>query len=205
MGLGPVWVLAEKPVSEPLPSLAALAHTVSNCRACGLCETRTQTVFSAGIANAPLMVIGEAPGADEDAQGAPFVGRAGQLLDRMLHAIGHSRAHNVYIANVLKCRPPNNRNPEPSEVAQCVPFLMQQIELNQPKVVLLLGRFAIHALLNTDQPISQLRGTVHSIALGDRVVPAIASYHPAYLLRRPGEKSKSWDDLRLLGKMLKGG
>lgn len=221
MGLGPVWEL-RKPIhssqntvadSVPLPepvcmdtpettqppvTLESLAQTVSACQACGLCQTRTQTVFADGTPHAPLMVVGEAPGADEDAQGFPFVGKAGQLLDKMLASIQHSRSSNVYIANVLKCRPPNNRNPEPQEVEQCWPFLKQQIEINQPKVLLLVGRFAINAILQTERPISQLRGQVHSVQVGNIQLPAIVSYHPAYLLRRPEEKAKAWEDLLLL-------
>jgi uracil-DNA glycosylase family 4 len=224
MGLGPVWELrkptpqpqntpvAAMPLVEPETSsedtsttqipvtLESLAQTVRACQACGLCQTRTQTVFADGTPHAPLMVVGEAPGADEDAQGFPFVGKAGQLLDKMLASIQHSRSSNVYIANVLKCRPPNNRNPEPQEVEQCWPFLKQQIEINQPKVLFLVGRFAINAILQTDQPISQLRGQVHSVQVGNTQLPAIVSYHPAYLLRRPEEKAKAWEDLLLVKK-----
>lgn len=219
MGLGPVWELRKQPppsqdlqvnaqlpaqqISEPKPSsatvtLESLAQTVSACQACGLCKTRTQTVFADGTPHAPLMVVGEAPGADEDAQGFPFVGKAGQLLDKMLGSIQHSRGNNVYIANVLKCRPPQNRNPEPTEIEQCWPFLKQQIEINQPKVLLLVGRFAINVILKTERPISQLRGQVHMVNIGHLNIPTIVSYHPAYLLRRPEEKAKAWDDLLLV-------
>jgi uracil-DNA glycosylase family 4 len=226
MGLGPVWEL-RKPTPQPqntqvaamplvesetffedtsttqIPvTLESLAQTVRACQSCGLCQTRTQTVFADGTPHAPLMVVGEAPGADEDAQGFPFVGKAGQLLDKMLASIQHSRSSNVYIANVLKCRPPNNRNPEPQEVEQCWPFLKQQIEINQPKVLFLVGRFAINAILQTDLPISQLRGQVHSVQVGNTQLPAIVSYHPAYLLRRPEEKAKAWEDLLLVKKAL---
>lgn len=217
MGLGPVWELrhaqgvmlpteaanAEQGLAMPASvDLTALQSQVASCRACGLCETRTQTVFADGVPNAPVMVVGEAPGADEDAQGLPFVGRAGQLLDKMLHAVGMGRRTNVYIANVLKCRPPGNRNPELGEIEQCAPFLFQQIQANQPKVIFLVGRFAIDALLKTDKPIAQLRGKVHTVDVGGVSIPAVVSYHPAYLLRRPEEKSKSWDDLLLLSKTL---
>ncbi|HEY1058481.1 MAG TPA: uracil-DNA glycosylase [Limnobacter sp.] len=216
MGLGPVWELrkpqvasdAVLPPTEPskpagLPvDLAALQQQVAQCQACGLCKTRQQTVFSAGVSTASLMVVGEAPGADEDAQGEPFVGRAGQLLDKLLMSMGRNRQSNVYIANVLKCRPPGNRNPEADEIAQCEPYLRQQLALVQPKVLLLVGRFAISTLLNTDKPISQLRGQVHSVNIQGQEVPAVVSYHPAYLLRRPEEKAKSWDDLLLLKRVM---
>lgn len=222
MGLGPVWELKNPTSSmsengiEPeaasadlpsldelhatakLPSLDELRSTVAACRACGLCETRTQTVFSDGVANAPLMVVGEAPGAEEDASGLPFVGRAGQLLDRMLTAVGASRASNVYIANVLKCRPPGNRNPEMAEIEQCSPFVFQQIAVSKPKVLLLVGRFAIQTLLGSKKSVGELRGQLHHVTVQGREIPAVVTYHPAYLLRRPEEKAKVWDDLLLL-------
>lgn len=215
MGLGPVWELKNpvNPVSEVgivpeaastivsstnVPSLDELRSTVAACRACGLCETRTQTVFSDGVPHAPLMVVGEAPGADEDATGLPFVGRAGQLLDRMLTAVGASRASNVYIANVLKCRPPANRNPEVAEIEQCSPFVFQQIAVSQPKVLLLVGRFAIQTLLGSKKSVGDLRGQLHYVTVQGRDIPAVVTYHPAYLLRRPEEKAKVWDDLLLL-------
>jgi DNA polymerase len=144
------------------------------------------------------MVGGEAPGADEDIKGLPFVGRAGALLDKMLHAVGASRQKNVYIANVLKCRPPANRNPEAEEIRQCSPYLFQQIAANQPKILLLVGRFAIQTLLNTDKPVGELRGKLHHVTVDGLNIPAVVTYHPAYLLRRPGEKAKVWDDLLLL-------
>lgn len=189
--------------STPLLSLEQLENQVSSCQACGLCKTRKQTVFSAGIARSDLMVIGEAPGADEDAQGEPFVGRAGQLLDKMLKAVDRSRSQNVYIANVLKCRPPGNRNPEPAEIASCSSYLMQQIELNKPKALLLVGSFAIRTLLNTQEAVGKVRGRVHLVEVGGRRIPTVASYHPAYLLRNPVEKRKSWEDLQLLQSLLK--
>lgn len=198
MGLGPVWQLKTAP-GEQLPALLNnLRSSVANCQACGLCESRTQTVFSDGVPQAPLMVVGEAPGAEEDASGLPFVGRAGQLLDRMLHAVGASRANNVYIANVLKCRPPGNRNPEASEIEKCSPFLVQQIAANNPKILLLVGKFAIQTLLNTNKTVGELRGLVHRVTLNGLNIPAVVTYHPAYLLRRPEEKAKVWDDLLLL-------
>lgn len=204
MGLGPVWELknttttpAQAAVNQA-PSLSELRQTVSVCRACSLCESRTQTVFSDGVEHAPLMVVGEAPGEDEDAKGLPFVGRAGALLDKMLHAVGVSRQENVYIANVLKCRPPANRNPEAAEIRQCSPYLFQQIAANQPKILLLVGRFAIQTLLNTDKPVGELRGKLHHVTVDGFNIPAVVTYHPAYLLRKPVEKAKAWEDLLLL-------
>jgi len=172
---------------------AALQQRVQNCMLCSeLVASRTQTVFGVGDAHAQWLVIGEAPGADEDAQGEPFVGRAGQLLNSMLLAIGLQR-EQVYIANVLKCRPPNNRDPKPDEAANCEPFLLRQIALLQPRIILAVGRIAAQNLLKTDTPIGKLRGRVHRY--GD--IPLVVTYHPAYLLRSPGEKRKAWDDLRL--------
>lgn len=168
-----------------------LAQDVSSCAKCELHTSRTQTVFGAGNKNADLLIIGEAPGRDEDVQGEPFVGRAGQLLNAMLAAIGFQR-DQVYIANILKCRPPNNRDPKPEEADACNSWLQQQIELIQPGVVLALGRIAAHSLLNTDQSLGALRGKQHDYA----GIPLIVSYHPAYLLRKPAEKRKSWQDLK---------
>jgi DNA polymerase len=183
------------------PDWAALAATVRDCRLCRLCETRTQTVFGTGDERARLMVIGEAPGADEDRQGEPFVGRAGQLLNSMLRACGFERS-DVYIANVVKCRPPQNRDPSDEEAGRCLPYLRRQIELVDPRAILCVGRIAAQRLLDTDTPIGKLRGRVHE--LDGR--PVIVTYHPAYLLRSPGEKRKSWDDLKLaLGVLATGG
>jgi uracil-DNA glycosylase len=179
----------------------ALRAAVSSCRACALCERRTQTVFGTGHPQAQWMLIGEAPGEQEDRQGEPFVGKAGQLLDNMLRAVGLTRgeapAHEqVYIANVLKCRPPQNRNPEPQEVAQCEPYLLRQIALVQPKLILAMGRFAVQSLLKTGEPIGRLRGRVHEVP-GLPGVPVVVTYHPAYLLRNPLDKARSWEDLCL--------
>lgn len=174
-----------------------LERTVVECRLCGLDATRTQTVFGVGSRTAQWMFIGEAPGVEEDRQGEPFVGRAGQLLNAMLFAIGLQRA-DVYIANVLKCRPPKNRDPQPNEVACCEPYLIRQIELIQPRLIVALGRHAAHSLLKTEMPLSRLRGqrmTYHGI-------PLIVTYHPAYLLRSPVEKRKVWEDLCLAKKMV---
>jgi len=172
----------------------ALEARVSECRLCGLHTSRTQTVFGVGNHNADWLVIGEAPGHDEDQQGEPFVGRAGQLLNAMLRAAGLQR-EQVFIANILKCRPPNNRDPKPEEVACCEPYLLRQIELIRPRLILAVGRIAAQNLLNSQTPIGKLRGEVHRFR--DTGIPVIATYHPAYLLRSPKEKSKSCQDLRL--------
>jgi uracil-DNA glycosylase family 4 len=173
----------------------ALRLEVSGCTRCELCNTRTQTVFGVGNRRAELLVIGEAPGADEDLQGEPFVGRAGQLLNSMLRAMGSPR-ETVYIANVLKCRPPGNRDPKPVEVASCLPYLQRQVDLIQPRLILAVGRIAAQNLLATDTPIGRLRGQVHRF--GARATPLIVTYHPAYLLRSPSEKRKSWGDLKFV-------
>lgn len=212
--LGPRWVLRTADAAATSPA-AIDAHTpvtaldwealqarVAACTACGLCKSRTQTVFGVGSRQALWLIVGEAPGAEEDARGEPFVGQAGKLLDNMLAAVGRSRAsgdeQSVYIANVLKCRPPGNRNPEPHEVAACAPYLQRQIELLQPRVILVMGRFATQALLGTDASIASLRGRVHEVQVGQRHIPAVVTYHPAYLLRNLADKAKSWQDLQLL-------
>jgi len=171
----------------------ALASAVRTCTRCDLHATRTQAVFGVGDRHARWMVIGEAPGSEEDRQGEPFVGRAGQLLNTMLQAIGLAR-EQVFIANILKSRPPHNRDPRPEEVRACIPYLFRQIELVDPVLLLCVGRIAAQTLLETDAPIGKLRGRLHRIA-GNR--PMIVTYHPAYLLRSPGEKRKSWADLLL--------
>jgi uracil-DNA glycosylase len=179
----------------------ALREAVAGCQACKLCEGRRQTVFGVGHPLAHWMVVGEAPGEQEDRQGEPFVGKSGQLLDNMLRAIGLSRteapeadpATQVYIANSVKCRPPGNRNPEPDELAQCEPFLIRQVALVQPKIILAMGRFAVQSLLRSQEPIGKLRGRVHRY----QGVPLIVTYHPAYLLRNLEDKAKAWDDLCL--------
>jgi DNA polymerase len=175
------------------PGWDELEATVRDCRLCGLCETRTQTVFGTGDRNARLMVIGEAPGGEEDRQGEPFVGRAGMLLNAMLRAAGFER-REVFIANVLKCRPPHNRDPSDEETARCLPYLERQIELVAPKAILCVGRISAQRLLDTGQSIGRLRGRLHEF----RGLPVVATYHPAYLLRAPLEKRKAWDDLKLL-------
>ena len=177
----------------------ALEAEVRQCQSCGLCTTRTQTVFGVGDRQARWLVIGEAPGADEDRQGEPFVGRAGKLLNPMLQAIG-LRREQVYIANILKCRPPDNRDPAPDEATTCRPFLERQIALLQPRIILAVGRIAAQNLLATDTPIGKLRGRIHRLGLAR--IPLVVTYHPAYLLRSPREKRKAWDDLRLARRAL---
>jgi DNA polymerase len=198
------WITRDRAVGPagraPGPDWDALEAAVRDCRLCGLCETRTQTVFGTGDRRARLMVIGEAPGAEEDRQGEPFVGRAGQLLNSMLAAAGFERAQ-VYIANVLKCRPPNNRDPGALEVAQCLPYLRRQIELVEPAAILCVGRIAAQRLLGREEPLARLRGQVHEFG----GVPVVVTYHPAYLLRSPAEKRKAWIDLKLaLGVLARG-
>ena len=176
-----------------------LTAAVRECTACGLCATRTQTVFGVGNRQAEWLIIGEAPGADEDRLGEPFVGRAGKLLDPMLHAVGQNR-ERAYVANILKCRPPENRDPTPEEATQCRPFLNRQIALIRPRLILAVGRIAAQNLLGTDTPIGKLRGQVHRF--GPARIPLVVTYHPAYLLRSPREKRKAWDDLRLARRAL---
>jgi DNA polymerase len=173
---------------------AELRQAVSDCRACSLCESRKQTVFGVGDRKASWMIIGEAPGADEDRQGEPFVGRAGKLLDAMLLAAG-LRREQVFIANVLKCRPPDNRDPHQDEIAACSVHLNKQIELLGPDLILAVGRIAAQSLLQTQLPVGRLRGIRHVHAATS--TPVVVTYHPAYLLRKPSEKSKAWSDLRL--------
>ncbi len=171
----------------------ALSARVAACERCRLCEKRTNTVFGVGDRNADWMLIGEAPGENEDRLGEPFVGQAGKLLDNMLRSLTLARDTNVYIANVIKCRPPGNRNPEPDEVARCEPYLQRQVSLVKPKVIVALGRFAAQSLLKTQASISSLRGRVHEY----EGVPVIVTYHPAYLLRSLPDKAKAWADLCL--------
>ena len=175
------------------PELDALKKQVSVCQNCSLHESRTQTVFGVGNPNADWLIIGEAPGADEDKQGEPFVGRAGQLLNSMLLAMGLQR-EQVFIANILKCRPPNNRDPEPEEVVACESYLRNQIELIKPKIILAVGRIAAQNLLKVDTPIGKMRGNRYQYP--DSELPVLVTYHPAYLLRSPREKRKVWEDLK---------
>ncbi len=198
--------------TEPLPAPTSaqpegradwetLRSAVSVCKACALHRSRTQTVFGTGDVRADLMLIGEAPGAEEDRQGEPFVGRAGQLLNEMLRAIGLAR-EQVYIANILKCRPPNNRDPETAEVQQCEAYLRRQVELVAPKLILALGRVAAHNLLHTQVSLARLRGEFHHF--GAENVPLLVTYHPAYLLRTPQDKAKAWQDLCAARGLLRG-
>lgn len=200
---------AKKPSSTALRPVAdgldwpALAATVASCQACGLCQHRKQAVLGTGHPSAHWMLVGEAPGEQEDMQGEPFVGRAGQLLDRMLQASGLTReaaseSQQVHIANVIKCRPPGNRNPTPDEVQQCEPYLVRQIQLVQPKLLVAMGRFAVQTLLKTNEPIGKLRGRVHQY----EGIPLVVTYHPAYLLRNPADKALAWDDWCLAREIL---
>jgi DNA polymerase len=177
----------------PVTDWALLRERVAACTACDLCKTRTQTVFGVGNTRAEWLVIGEAPGAEEDRQGEPFVGRAGQLLNAMLLAIGLPR-ETVFIANILKCRPPANRDPAPAEVSRCLPYLSNQIALLKPKIILAVGRIAAQNLLATDVPLARLRGKLHHF--GEANTPLVITYHPAYLLRTPADKRKAWEDLK---------
>ena len=226
LGLGPVWAVraaapsadtsgrVDAAMAAPIPGAGAVADmdwdvlqdAVAACTACALCKTRTQTVFGVGSRTSEWMLIGEAPGAEEDLRGEPFVGQAGRLLDAILATAGLDRSGSaqsaVYIANVLKCRPPANRNPEPEEVARCEPFLRRQIELLAPRIILVMGRFAAQALLGTDASIASLRGRAHRIDVAGTALPVIVTYHPAYLLRNLADKAKVWSDMCLAREVL---
>jgi uracil-DNA glycosylase len=193
------WGPGEHPASTTWESLRS---EVLACTKCPLHGSRTQGVFGVGSREAQWLVVGEAPGAEEDRRGEPFVGRAGHLLDAMLKAIGLDRGRNVYIANVLKSRPPGNRDPKPEEVSACLPYLMRQIELLRPRVMLAVGRIAAQNLLSTDVPLGRLRGKVHHF--GELNTPLIVTYHPAYLLRTPGDKRKAWEDLKFARSVFQG-
>jgi uracil-DNA glycosylase family 4 len=193
-GVSAVALEPAPPPGETAARWEALRSEVLQCTRCPLHLTRTQGVFGVGPQRADWLVIGEAPGAEEDRRGEPFVGAAGQLLDAMLRAIGLDRRTNVYIANVLKSRPPGNRDPKPEEVAACLPYLVRQIALLQPKIMLAVGRIAAQNLLATDVPLGRLRGRVHRF--GELNTPLVVTYHPAYLLRTPADKRKAWDDLK---------
>lgn len=187
-------------VAGSMPDLPSLSRFVEGCPRCKLSKGRTHIVFGQGSPNAELMFIGEAPGHEEDVQGLAFVGRAGQLLTKIIEAMGRKR-EDVYIANIIKCRPPNNRNPEADEVASCMPFLEEQIRLISPKVIVSLGTFAAQAILGTDEPIGRLRGRWRE-ARGVRVMP---TFHPAFLLRSPDRKKDVWEDMKLVRDYLSGG
>ncbi|MEW5904950.1 MAG: uracil-DNA glycosylase [Pseudomonadota bacterium] len=188
----PALSVAHASAPEPAMDWPALKQQVRDCTACKLRAGCTQTVFGVGDEQADWLFVGEGPGADEDALGEPFVGQAGKLLDNMLAAIKLKRGANVYIANIVKCRPPNNRAPEAEEVAACLPYLHRQIALIQPKLIVALGRTAANALLGRDVPLGSLRGTLHEY----QGIPLLVTFHPAYLLRSPAEKAKAWQDLR---------
>lgn len=204
LGIGPVWRLRETadvpdaPGSPTAYTWGTLAEAVAHCTACKLHASRTQGVLGVGDQQADWLIIGEAPGDEEDVQGEPFVGQAGKLLDAMLMSIDLARGKNVYIANVLKSRPPGNRHPEPDEIAACRPYLLAQIELIQPKVILALGLVAAHSLLDTDETIGHLRGRAHQF----QGVPLVVTYHPAYLLRKPTDKALAWEDLCLARRLM---
>lgn len=202
-GRGPMggWVPEERGLSfsHDAAALKTLRQCVADCKLCPLHKTRTQTVFGVGNEKAKLMIIGEAPGFHEDQQGEPFVGRAGQLLNAMLQSIGFERSE-IYIANILKCRPPNNRDPLPEEVMQCTPYLKQQIALIQPTVLCAVGRIAAHYLLDTTESLGRLRGKIHSY--GEKKLPLFVTYHPAYLLRNPQAKADAYQDLLLLQNLI---
>lgn len=179
-------------LAEHVQTLASIEREVSACRKCELHRSRTHTVFGCGDPKADWLFIGEAPGRNEDLQGQPFVGRAGQLLDKMIAALG-MRREQVFIANMLKCRPPDNRDPLPAEVEQCEPYLHRQLAIIRPKVIVALGRISAQALLKTTAPLGKLRGKTHHY--GPDAIPLVATYHPAYLLRSPRQKAAAWDDL----------
>ena len=202
----PVPVLTTRPLADGVDRMdwTTLQETAAACQACDLCAQRKKSVFGVGDQQAQWMVIGEAPGEQEDLQGEPFVGQSGQLLDNMLKAVGLSRQAQgeggVYIANAIKCRPPGNHNPTPQELATCAPYLARQVALVQPQIILLMGRFAVQSVLQTTEPIGKLRGQVHTY----RGMPVVVTYHPAYLLRNPADKAKAWADLVLALKTAQG-
>lgn len=176
---------------------------VSSCTACVLHESRTQTVFGVGDQQAQWLIVGEAPGVEEDSQGEPFVGHVGKLLNNMLQALGLKR-EQVYITNILKCRPPDNRDPRPAELAQCEGFLQRQVELIQPKVILAMGRIAAHKLLKSKEPLGRMRGSLYHYSHHNGETPVVVTYHPAYLLRTPRDKARAWEDLRFALKVVQG-
>lgn len=189
---------------EPIKSqnLEQLQAMIRECQACSLCEQRTHAVAGEGSVNPSVLIVGEAPGEQEDIEGRPFVGRSGQLLDNMLQAIQLDRFEQVFITNVVKCRPPANRNPREEEISACSPYLLRQIELLRPTVVLAMGRFAAHALLNTKEPLQKLRQQTQAVTAGENPIPVVVTYHPAYLLRRPTDKRLAWEDLKRVRALL---
>ena len=218
MGIGPIWRLRDAPAAEPsdlavaepvaeapsarpaMPAVvgegwAGLEQEIAACRACALCEQRKQAVPGVGDREADWLFIGEGPGAEEDAKGEPFVGQAGKLLDAMLAAIDLKRGDNVYIANAVKCRPPGNRTPEAAEMEACWPYLKRQIAMLKPKLIVLLGRAALQAVMKEERSLGNSRGKLFEYRDGELVIPIIATYHPAYLLRNLPDKAKAWEDL----------
>lgn len=194
---------ADAPAASLPPSdLQSLETQIRQCESCGLCRDRTHAVPGQGVMRPSIMVVGEAPGEQEDRQGLPFVGRSGQLLDNMLAAIAHHRDKNVYITNVVKCRPPGNRNPDAQEIAACASYLDRQIALIQPRAILAMGRFAAQTLMKKEASMQALRGQVHVVDVQDRQIPIVATYHPAYLLRRPVEKASAWQDLNRIASLV---
>ena len=191
---------AQAEVGNSAAAMEELARSVDGCNGCKLAATRNKIVFGMGDPNADIVFIGEAPGRDEDRTGVPFVGRAGRLLDKIFAAMGLSRERGIYIANILKCRPPNNRDPQPDEVERCIPYLLNQLRIIRPKVICCLGRVAAQNLLGTDATLGRLRGKVHrySIEGMEDSVPVIVTYHPAYLLRNPAGKKPVWEDMKRL-------
>lgn len=189
-----------------LPSWPELISNIKDCRRCGLCNARQQAVSGVGDIGADWLFIGEGPGAEEDARDEPFVGQAGKLLDSMLAAIGLQRGDNVYIANAVKCRPPNNRTPSAEEIATCLPYLQQQIALIKPKLIVLLGRAAVNSILRDDASLASLRGKTlsYSDPLGGAEIPVVVTYHPAYLLRNLPDKAKAWEDLCRARSLMRG-
>jgi DNA polymerase len=196
--------LNEESGDTPADSLESVAADVRACNACKLSAIRTNAVPGEGAPQPLVMVIGEGPGADEDATGRPFVGKAGQLLDKMLASIGLFRESNCYIANVIKCRPPGNRDPQPDETAACASFLARQIQLLQPRLILCAGRIAAQTLLNTSTPIGKLRGKFTDFQVGDTAIPFLPTYHPSALLRNEDLKRPAWEDLKLLRTAIEG-
>ena len=206
-GPTPTKPMTAAPDLVPALELAALdlvqiSQAVSACQRCGLCDTRRHAVPGQGVDKPKILIVGEAPGEQEDQQGQPFVGRSGQLLENMLKAIGHGRQTSVFITNVVKCRPPANRNPRDEEIAACAPYLARQIELLAPAAILAMGRFAAHALLKTDAPLQKLRTATHTLELVSHTLPVVVTYHPAYLLRRPIDKRLAWEDLKRLRQLV---
>jgi len=189
-----VWCRREQPANQPSSELLNLNKEILTCTRCELHKARTQAVCGTGDLAADILIVGEAPGAEEDQQGEPFVGKAGELLTEMLRAMGRERS-TVFIANVVKCRPPQNRDPAAKEIASCMPFLQRQIAMLNPRLILAVGRIAAHTLLESDAPVGKLRGKVHRY--GNRSIALVVTYHPAYLLRSPGQKRHTWADLLL--------